>query len=144
MNNRKLSYGAKIDMGTVVSSMTLLGGSLLCGVFSAVAANYARQGNLSQAKMWAWITAAIAIALILLTLFLVVKGHSFLGGLAFGVTLSYILMTLVMVAVAALNILSAIQAGENNQDRSKVFSIGAATAAFGGFVLSLFLIIFLL
>ena len=134
-----------------MSSFILLGGALLCGIFSSVAANYARQGDLSKSKLWSWITAGIAAVLIILTLFIVVRSHVGAGEvagaveeLAFGVMLSYILMTLVMVAVAALNILSAIQAGDNNKSKAMWYNIGAAITAFGGFVLALIIIIFFL
>ena len=134
-----------------MSSFILLGGALLCGIFSSIGANYARQGDLSKSKMWSWISAAVAAFLILLTLFIVVRGHvgasevtGAVESLAFGVMLSYILMTLVMVAVAALDVLSAIQAGDNDQSKAMWYNIGAAITAFGGFVLSLIIIIFLL
>jgi hypothetical protein len=137
-------------MGTVLSTFILLIGSLVTGVLSSVAANYSREKNWEKAKMFSGFSMGSAIALILLTLFIVVKSHTGAGEitsvieeLAFGVMISFIFMTLVMVAVTVLNILALIEAS-NQEEKSMWKSVGAAILSFGGFILSLFIIIFLL
>jgi hypothetical protein len=137
-------------MGTTLSTFLLLVGSLVVGVMSSVAANYARQDNWDKTKLYSGLSMGIAIALILLTLFIVVRGHTgaseitgVIEEMAFGVMISYIVMVLVMVGVAVLDILTLIDASKSS---STAFgkAVGAAAVAFGGFVLSLFIIIFLL
>ena len=137
-------------MGTTISTFILLVGSLTTGVLSSVAANYAREKNWDRTKLFSGLSMGLAISLILLTLFIVVKGHTGAGEItgvieemAFGVMLSFIFMVLVMVGVAVLDILALIDAGKES---SEAFSkaVGAAVVAFGGFVLALIIIIFLL
>lgn len=137
-------------MGTTLSTFLLLVGSLVVGVMSSVSANYAREKEWDKTKLYSGISMGIAIALILLTLFIVVKGHTgaseitgIIEEMAFGVMISYIVMVLVMVGVAVLDILTLIEASKSS---SAAFgkAVGAAVVAFGGFVLSLFIIIFLL
>lgn len=137
-------------MGTVLSTFILLVGSLVTGVLSSVSANYAREKNWERTKMFSGFSMGLAIALILLTLFIVVRGHTgaseitgVIEEMAFGVMLSFIFMTLVMVAVTVLDILALIDAS-NESDSAMWKSIGAAIVSFGGFVISLFIIIFLL
>ena len=137
-------------MGTTISTFILLVGCLTTGVLSSVAANYAREKNWDRTKLFSGLSMGLAIGLILLTLFIVVKGHTGAGEItgvieemAFGVMLSFIFMVLVMVGVAVLDILALIDAGKQD---SAAFSkaVGAAVVAFGGFVLALIIIIFLL
>jgi hypothetical protein len=137
-------------MGTVLSTFVLLIGSLATGVLSSVAANYSREKNWEKAKMFSGFSMGLAIALILLTLFIVVKSHTGAGEvtsvieeMAFGVMISFIFMVLVMVAVSVLNILALIEAS-NKEEKAMWKSIGAAIVSFGGFIVSLFIIIFLL
>ncbi|HMP28221.1 MAG TPA: hypothetical protein PKD85_01390 [Saprospiraceae bacterium] len=137
-------------MGTVLSTFILLIGSLITGVLSSVSANYSREKNWEKAKMFSGFSMGSAIALILLTLFIVVKGHTGAGEItgiieemAFGVMISFIFMTLVMVGVTVLNILALIEAS-NQEEKSMWKSVGAAILSFGGFIVSLFIIIFLL
>lgn len=137
-------------MGTVLSTFVLLIGSLATGILSSVAANYTREKNWEKAKMFSGFSMGLAIALILLTLFIVVKSHTGAGEItsvieemAFGVMISFIFMVLVMVAVSVLNILALIEAS-NKEEKAMWKSVGAAIVSFGGFIVSLFIIIFLL
>jgi hypothetical protein len=137
-------------MGTTMSTFLLLIGSLVTGVMSSMAANYARQKNWESTKMYSGITMGIALSLILLTLFIVVKGHT--GGgeitgvieeMAFGVMLSFIFMILAMTGVAVLEILTLIEAS-NKSDGAYGKAVGGAVLSFGSFIVSLIIIIFLL
>lgn len=137
-------------MGTALSTFILLVGSLVTGVMSSMAANYARQKNWDQTKLFSGLAMGVAIGLILLTLFIVVKGHTGAGEItgvieemAIGVMLSFIFMILVMVGVTVLEILTLIEA--SNQDSGAFMkAVGGAVLSFGGFVVSLIIIIFLL
>lgn len=141
-------------MGTTFSSFLLLAGSLVCGVLSAIAATAAKDKNWSRAKLLSGLSMGLAIGLILLTLFIVVRGHVGTGEItgvieemAIGVMLSWILMILIMVGVAVIDILGLIDASKAKEaDRSAAFGkfVGASALAFGGFVLCVFIIIFLL
>lgn len=138
-------------MGTTLSTFILLTGSLVTGVMSAVAANYAREKKWTQAKMWSGITAGIALALVILTLFIVVKSHTgaseataAVEEFAFGVMISFILMILAMTGVGILNTFALIEASKENQKDVLALTIGASGASFIAFILSLVIIIFLL
>lgn len=147
-------------MGTVLSTLTLLIGALATGVLSSIAANYARQANNAgsgssaddlwqKTKMFAGISMGLAIFLVLLTLFIVVKGHTgaseitgVIEEMAFGVMISFILMILAMTGIAVLDMLALIEASSQTSAFGK--AVGAAVLSFGSFVLSLIIIIFLL
>ena len=146
-------------MGTVLSTLTLLVGALVTGVLSSMAANYARQANGSsgsvadglwqKTKTFAGISMGLAIFLVLLTLFIVVKGHTgaseitgVIEEMAFGVMISFILMILAMTGIAVLDMLALIGASPGGTAFGK--SVGAAVLSFGSFILSLIIIIFLL
>lgn len=129
-------------MGLVFSDLLLLVGCLVTGVMSSVAANYARQKNWDKTKLFAGLTMGISIALILLTIFILIKSHtSFFTGP--GTLLSALIMIMSMVGVTVLEILTLINA--SNQDSSAFWrAVEGAIASFGSFILSLIVIIFLL
>ena len=138
-------------MGTTLSTFMLLTGAIVTGVLSALSANNAREKKLSTSKLWSGISAAVAAALVVFTLFIVVKGHTGAGEItgvieefAFGVMLSFIFMMLAMIAIASLNILALYEASKNDEHKTLGYSVGAAILSFGSFVVSLILIIFLL
>ncbi len=148
-------------MGTTLSTLILLTGALATGVLSSMAANYARQANSAAnppvaAKLWqstktfAGISMGLAVALILLTLFIVIKGHTgtseitgAIESMALGVMISFILMILAMTGVAVLDMLALIEA-TNNESGAFGKAVGGAVLSFGSFILSLIIIIFLL
>jgi amino acid transporter len=118
---------------------------------SAVAANYAREKKWTQAKMWAGITAGIALALVILTLFIVVKSHTgaseataAVEEFAFGVMISFILMMIAMIGISVMSALALVEASKENQKDVLALTIGASGASFIAFILSLVIIIFLL
>lgn len=135
-------------MGTVLSVFFLLVGSLVTGVMSSVGADGARKSNWSRAKLFDGISLGVALALILFTIFILVRSHVGAGEitgvieeLAFGVMISFILMILAMVGVAVLDVLALIEADKKSGYGR---AVGAAVLSFGSFVLSLIIIIFLL
>ena len=138
-------------MGTVLSTILLLGGTLASGVLSSMSANYAREQNLSSSKTYALYSALVAIVLILLTLFLTIKskmgGGAFTGifeGFAIGVMLAFLLLTIVLFATLTMNFMGIMAA--NNDDEAGALKYGALSAAvcFIGFIIALLLILFLL
>jgi len=119
-------------------------------VLASVAGYYAKSNNAEKTRLWNGVAATLGVLMALLTLFIVVRGHTGAGevtgaveSFAFGVMLSFILMIIATVITAVLQILSLINAGKNNSN-SLWFSIGGAITSFGAFLLSLVLIIFLL
>ena len=129
----------------------MLGGVLATGVVSSIAANGARSKNFTQAKIWSSVSASIALVLIALTLFLVVKGHTGAGevtgaleSLAVGVMISYVLLIVILTAVCSMNILALYESFKKDKDKALWYSIGSAIASFLGFIMALVLIIFLL
>lgn len=136
-------------MGTVLSVFFLLIGSLVTGVLSSIGADGARKSDWAKAKLYEGISLGVALALVLFTVFIVVRSHVGAGEvtgiieeLAFGVMISFILMILAMVGVAVLDILALVEADKKSGSMGK--AVGAAVLSFGSFVLSLIIIIFLL
>jgi hypothetical protein len=138
-------------MGTTLSTFLLLGGTLFTGVISSIAANNARTQNFEQAKIWSGSSAAIAALLIAFTLFIVVKGHTGAGEItgaieemAVGVMIAYLLLTVMMVAIAAMNILGLYESFKKDKKNAMWYGIGAASVSFIGFIMALVIIVFLL
>jgi len=130
-------------MGATLSTLMLLAGSLVIGVLSSVAGYYSKSSNAEKTRLWNGIAAGIGVLLALLTLFIMIKGHSAAEGFEVGVMISFVLLMIAMIIATVLNVLSLIEAGKVKSN-STWFSTGAAIAAFGSFLLSLVLIIFLL
>jgi hypothetical protein len=136
-------------MGTTLSTFLLLVGTLTTTVISSIAANAAREKDWSKTRLWAGITMTLAILLVLLTLFIVIRAHmgaaeltGVIESMALGVMLSYIFLTLVMVIVAVLEIFSMLDATKDDGTKSMWYSIGSATTSIVGFIFALMLIIF--
>ena len=138
-------------MGTTLSTFILLTGVVATGILSSLSASESRRKNFSKAEMWSGISGGVAVALIVLTLFIVVKSHTGAGeitgaveSLAFGVMVSFIFVLFVLIGVGSLNILSLYEAGKKDAKKVEWYSIAAAASSFGALLISLFLIIFLL
>lgn len=138
-------------MGATLSTFLLLGGTLVTGVISSIAANNARTQNFEQAKIWSGSSAAIAALLIAFTLFIVVKSRTgaseitaVVEELAIGVMISLILLMVMMVAICSMNILGLYESFKKDKKNAMWYSIGAAVTSFIGFILALVLIVFLL
>lgn len=140
-------------MGTALSTFILLTGSLVTGVTSSIAANRVSNKKWSQAKLYTGLSMGLQIALVLMTLFILVKSHIGAGeitgvieSMAFGVMFSFIFLMLCMTGSAVLNGVALVGEMSDNPEKSNAFrmSVGAAIINFGSFVLSLFIIIFLL
>ena len=138
-------------MGTTLSTFILLTGVVATGILSSLSASESRRKNFSKAEMWSGISGGVAVALIVLTLFIVVKSHTGAGeitgaveSLAFGVMISFIMLILACIGVASLNGLSLFEAKKKDEKKTTTYSIAAAATSFGALVLALVLIIFLL
>lgn len=141
-------------MGTVMSTFILLIGTIVTGVMSSLSANYAwGKTDWSKVKMYAGISLGVSLIMILLNLFILVRSHTGLGEvtgiieeMAFGVMLSFMLLMLSMIIVCVLNIITIIGANSAKPADSSAFrmAVGAAICSFASFILSMFLIIFLL
>jgi hypothetical protein len=141
-------------MGTVLSTFILLIGTIVTGVMSSLSANYAwGTTNWGKVKMYAGISLGVSLIMILLNLFILVRSHTGVGEItgvieemAFGVMLSFMLLMLSMIIVCVLNIITLIGANSDKPANSSAFkmAVGAAICSFGSFILSMFLIIFLL
>ncbi len=140
-------------MGTALSTFGLLIGSLFVGIMSSVAANRIGSKNWSQAKIFTGVSMGTGITIVLLTLFILIKSHmgggmvtSIVEEMAFGVMLSFIFLMMCMIGVTVLNgiALSGELSDKPENTRAYGMSIGAAVLSFGSFIVSLFIIIFLL
>jgi hypothetical protein len=142
-------------MGTALSTFILLVGTIATGVLSSMSANYAWGSNKDwgKVKMYAGISLGISLLMILLNLFVLVRGHTgaseitgIIEEFAFGVMFSFIVLMISMIVVCVLNVITIIGANSAKPEDSNAFkmAVGAAITSFGSFILSLFLIIFLL
>lgn len=135
-------------MGTTISTISLLVGSLTSGTLSAMAANYAREQQFTQSKTYFLYCAVLAIFLILITMFIVIKskisGAGIFEGFAIGITLAFVLLTIVLFVSLVMSAMGYNAANDN--DSSDAVKYGAISAAicFLGFLISLLLILFLL
>jgi hypothetical protein len=121
-------------MGAIFSTLMLLGGSIVTGVISALAARAAKVRDYAKLKMLAGVCIATAVILTAVALFFVIKSHSAGAEVAVGMSLSLIV----------LEIFSLIDGIKAVGPGAEKFSIGASIASFASFVLALIIIVFLL
>lgn len=135
-------------MGVTISTFILLAMTLVTAALSIVSANYSRKKDWNHAKIYALISAGIALATVLLALFIVIKAKSSpvtgeADEFAIGVMLSFVILILAMALISALEIMSVVEM-ESGSSKAVAYGAGAATTALGAFILSLIVIIFLL
>ena len=142
-------------MGTVMSTFILLVGTIVTGVLSSLSANYAwgKNKDWSKVKLFSGISLGVSLFMIFLNLFILVKSHTgvneitgIIEEMAFGVMFSFMVLMLSMIIVCVLNIIAIAGANSAKPEDSKAFSMsaGAAATSFASFIVSMFLIIFLL
>lgn len=131
-------------MGAVFSTIMLLGGSIVTGVLSAMAARAAKVRDYAKLKTLAGVCAAVGVVLMALALFFIIKAHSGGAEVAVGMNISIILLMAAMAAITVLEIFSLIDATKSNGPGAEKFSIGASIASFASFLLALIVIVFLL
>lgn len=122
--------------------------TIVIGILSAVVANYARNKDYTHARTFAGVVIAIVIVLVLLVLFLIIKSHLSPAGelenFAFGVIIALIILILSLIGIGVMMAITIAAINDKNSDRALEFAAGSSALAFGTFVLSLLIVIFLL
>lgn len=139
-------------MGQQLTTFLLLAVTLATGTLSSIAAHYSHEKNWSKCKIFASISAALALFAVLLSIFIMISIHSHpVRGAASsteslltpGLTISFILLILALLVVGVLNIFGAVNAKDGASGSEKL-NVWAAVTSAVSFFLCCLIIIFLL
>lgn len=130
-------------MGATLTTMILLVGSIVDGVLSSIAADRARKQEWGQAKIFSGVAMTVALLLIFLSLYMIIKHHALSGP---GVMIAMIFLILSTIGVVILDLMSFIGTLSSKPEDSRAYgmAVGGAILSFGAFIVALIIIIFLL
>jgi len=139
-------------MGAAFSSIMMIFGSLTTAVLSAIAAREAAKGNWAKMKMWGYIAMGATALVLVLSLALLIKSKSSssiaaVGAPAPGFNIAVILMIIVMSSMLGLDIYGIVEgttaSGQKTRKAEEMFA-ASATVGFGGTIIALVIIVFLM
>jgi hypothetical protein len=130
-------------MGATLTTMILLVGSIVDGVMSSITADRARKKQWTQAKIFAGVSLGIALGLLFLSLYMVIKHHMLSGP---GVMIAMIFLILSTIGAIVLDAIAFAGTLSDKPEDSRAFgmAVGSSILSFGSFIISLVIIVFLL